>query len=455
MRVLFSQRHMPAIKQMPRMNKQFLCIHFNRLWAQYQTEEYYRMNYTRYVSHIAKFNGKNFQLWKFGLWLLLKRDSLVNIVTGEEKKPTEILTNEILTNSKEIADWEQKDNLASNDLIATIETAQQRALVNCSTAHEIWERISTQHLRSAAEDQHVLQQRFYEYQYQSEHDMLTHIIEIETMAAQLKEVGAQVSDVQIMAKIICTLPHNYSNFATAWDSVAARDKTISALKSRLLKEEDLVKSRNNAKPDSADSAFFVQNRSLPHNRRGHDQNHNRMYRSKPYLFCTYCRKQGHIAERGRHRIRDFTRDRAQDRDHFAAAATFTRQDRNSTQPEPKNEETAFLSTTRYDGSASLQWFADSGATKHMTGQRHVFAPFFAVKTDSWIVKGIGHEKLEVRGYGDVKFMVKVNGSRREATIREVLFVPGLGVNLISIAAFTDTGFTVHFVETEVCFTITW
>lgn len=91
----------------------------------------------------------------------------------------------------------------------------------------------------------------------------------------------------------------------------------------------------------------------------------------------------------------------------------------------------------------------------MTGQRHVFAPFFAVKTDSWIVKGIGHEKLEVRGYGDVKFMVKVNGSRREATIREVLFVPGLGVNLISIAAFTDTGFTVHFVETEVCFTITW
>ena len=48
------------------------------------------MNNTRDVGHIAKFNGNNFSLWKFGLWLLLKKDNLVKIVTGEEKIPTEV-----------------------------------------------------------------------------------------------------------------------------------------------------------------------------------------------------------------------------------------------------------------------------------------------------------------------------------------------------------------------------
>jgi hypothetical protein len=44
----------------------------------------------REVSHIAKFNGKNFSLWKFGCWLLLEQHNLVGIVNGEEPFPDEV-----------------------------------------------------------------------------------------------------------------------------------------------------------------------------------------------------------------------------------------------------------------------------------------------------------------------------------------------------------------------------
>jgi hypothetical protein len=70
---------------------------------------------------------------------------------------------------------------------------------------------------------------------------------------------------------------------------------------------------------------------------------------------------------------------------------------------------------------------------------------------SWSVKGIGSSNLHVYGYGDIDFFVTVNGAQQTATIKKVLYVPGLGTNLISIAAVTNVGLSVHFIETRVTF----
>lgn len=114
-----------------------------------------------------------------------------------------------VTNYMAISDWMRRDVLARNYLVATIEPQQQRTLINCRTAFEMWTRLSAQHLHNAAENQHVLQHRFYEYQYQPSHDVMSHITEIETLASQLSDVGAPMTDIQIMTKIICTLPPSY------------------------------------------------------------------------------------------------------------------------------------------------------------------------------------------------------------------------------------------------------
>jgi hypothetical protein len=42
------------------------------------------------VGHIAKFDGKNFPLWKFGCWVILEHHNLLPIVDGTEKKPVEV-----------------------------------------------------------------------------------------------------------------------------------------------------------------------------------------------------------------------------------------------------------------------------------------------------------------------------------------------------------------------------
>ena len=70
---------------------------------------------------------------------------------------SQIITEGRVTNTEARTRWQERDVLARNYLVATIETQQQRALVNCNTAHEMWMRISAQHLRNAVENQHVLQ----------------------------------------------------------------------------------------------------------------------------------------------------------------------------------------------------------------------------------------------------------------------------------------------------------
>lgn len=74
-----------------------------------------------------------------------------------------------------------------------------------------------------------------------------------------------------------------------------------------------------------------------------------------------------------------------------------------------------------------------------------------MSSDSWSVKGIGSSNIHVCGYGAIDFFVTINGTQQTATIERVLDAPGLGTNLISIAAVTNFGLSVHFIETRVTF----
>ena len=71
-------------------------------------------------------------------------------------------------------------------------------------------RLSVQYLQNAAEDQHALRQRFYDYKFQPGHDVMAHIMAIETMATHLNDAGAAMDPIQLMTKVVCT--RTFENF---------------------------------------------------------------------------------------------------------------------------------------------------------------------------------------------------------------------------------------------------
>jgi transposase InsO family protein len=90
--------------------------------------------------------------------------------------------------------------------------------------------------------------------------------------------------------------------------------------------------------------------------------------------------------------------------------------------------------------ARSAWYLDSGASRHMTEARELFNRLS--EEDSEIHVELGDDaKYAVRGQGTVQFQLESGGS---FDAQEVLYVPGLKKNLLSISVMEDKGYAVTF-----------
>ena len=73
----------------------------------------------------------------------------------------------------------------------------------------------------------------------------------------------------------------------------------------------------------------------------------------------------------------------------------------------------------------------------MTDSRSSFLHFTPLEAGSWRVNGVRGAKLSVMGTGTVVIKNLLPGGTRSATLNNVLYVPGLGGDLLSLSAVTD------------------
>ena len=86
---------------------------------------------------------------------------------------------------------------------------------------------------------------------------------------------------------------------------------------------------------------------------------------------------------------------------------------------------------------SKMWFLDSGCSNHMTGQKVWLADFDESKKSK--VKLADNSSLQAEGTGNIVFQLS-NGAK--AMIRDVLYVPGMKCNLLSVGQLVEKGFSV-------------
>ena len=61
---------------------------------------------------------------------------------------------------------------------------------------------------------------------------MDHITAIETIAAQLSDIGSERKEAEIITKIICTLPPSFRSIRSAWENVDDSKKTLQLLTTR-------------------------------------------------------------------------------------------------------------------------------------------------------------------------------------------------------------------------------
>jgi hypothetical protein len=138
--------------------------------------------------------------------------------------------------------------------------------------------------------------------------------------------------------------------------------------------------------------------------------------------------------------------------HHASTAKNHKSKRNLKIPSNEKENRKayyFVSTLSSSVSMGLKtWLVDSGASKHMTWYKEILSYF---QTKSFVEQvEIGDEKCyKIEGVGSISFRLEF-GARLH--VDEVLYVPWLKKNLLSVATLEDKGYWVIFKEKK---TLLW
>ena len=94
---------------------------------------------------------------------------------------------------------------------------------------------------------------------------------------------------------------------------------------------------------------------------------------------------------------------------------------------------------------SNDWLIDSGASKHMTGFKHSFAKLSEHESPHKLKLGDDNQ-YPIKGSGESFYKLD---SGKSLKMKNILFVPGLKKNLLSICALDAKGMRVAFVDGQV------
>ncbi len=221
---------------------------------------------------------------------------------------------------------------------------------------------------------------------------------------QLTAAGQPAGDTDIVLAVLAGLPEEYGMLRTVLE-LADPLPRLDDLLGKLLLIEQRTPSR-----DNTDKAYFTKGKPSRVGFGGGNQRHDGASSSRMLdKDCFYCGKRGHFKKDCRKRIADEKAGR--------------------TKPN-------VVALTAME-SSHTDWILDSGASRHMTGDKHLLVNTKRLPQPVTITYGNGQQ-----GVADTVGDVVVRPDR--LMLKDVLYVPGNAVNLMSIKVATAAGAKFNF-----------
>lgn len=342
---------------------------------------------------IEKLEGSsNYNNWKFcmemhliqeDLWECIETDAEGNVKNKDEKK----------------------EHKARAKICLSVKSSAYIHIRNAKTAKETWD-----NLKRAYEDKGLtrrlgLLRILFSQKLSDFKNMETYVTQVLGISQQLADIGAVIEDEFVAVILLSGLPIEFNPMVMALESSNVKI-TSDLVKSKLLQEHLKWECANNEK----DMALFSKGMK---------------FEKKKGFKCYKCHRQGHFAKN------------CPDRGKTVQYQNIGQ----SSQTASKHSNKKFsLLTTLPENIGLNEWYVDSGATAHMTGKKDWIVNY-TVDTIKEVTIA-NNEKLSTDGRGDVQIDLADNSCVK--TITDVVYVPKLSTNLLSVSKMVEKGLSVIF-----------
>ncbi|CAI5477354.1 unnamed protein product [Closterium sp. Yama58-4] len=364
------------------------------------------------LSAVPIFNGEHFSSWRFKLKVYMMERDLWGFFDGSASKPT----SDASTAEKEA--WVRKDKKAFAFLVSKL--SLQLVPIQASSAPRL--------LHGADEGRRVNC--------------------VEELGERLVELDASVEDNDWIMTLLAGLGEAWSTVITMLDGTQDTWKKEQVV-ARLINEEarrtklhgDAIGAAHFSRDAKAKGTSHFKRRNDGNNRgsssgsaaassssRGGPANANRA-RTRDGA-CRFCKKTGHWWRECPVKPANW-KPSSSDDNRRAHVATCDNNDR----------EFVFVASGTTVGGVDA-WILDTGATQHMTACATLLNNVTTEAPVKRVMFG-NRDTLDVTGQGDLRLMV--DGG--PLTIKNVLVVPGLGANLLSVSQLTRKGMRVNIERT--------
>lgn len=282
-------------------------------------------------------------------------------------------------------------------LILSIDKSNFVHVKSAKTVKEVWDNLKTTFEDKGAVRKVTLMRKIVNTKLDECNSMETYVSEIISTAQKLSEIGFEINDEWLAIFLLSGLNDDFLPMIMAMENSSTKLSSDS-VKTKLLQEV--------SSSSTGDKAFFARNRK------------------KGALICYTCRQKGHKSTQCPEKSKQTNTGKV-------------KSDKNKAKGQVALS-AVFLSG-KYD---SNDWFIDSGATRHMTMHRNWIRGTKKYGVEP--IRAANNEIMRVECSGTVDFSANVDGERIEIEFQDVLCVPELTTNLLSVSEITKKGKSVIF-----------
>jgi hypothetical protein len=222
-----------------------------------------------------------------------------------------------------------------------------------------------------------------------------------------------------------------------WETLLSRDEDQAlATHTRVIRKKPYFQKETHK--ESHPQSKFIHKESQPKRFQKKGQRKDRDFSS---YQCYHCDKMGHIARHCPARREEYKR---KNKRHHAHAV----EDEEPPAKMLREQIKYYVLISTLSGSVTPgedTWLIDSGASKHMTVQRDILSCISEKKFSQKVTLGDNYQ-YSIKGVGDSNYKLNSGNSMK---MKDVLYVPGLTKNLLSILALEKKGFRISFIDGEV------